>query len=306
MRTKLVKISKAFTLIIAVTIISLLCLAPLRAQEAGASSKNNSNYLYNIMINTAGILKKVNNLPEMLGTLTKSAISWMTPDDTDTTASLQQTFTNLANFFLTENSSQLSLQPRLLSDLFNNAGPTDLPYANDLTYTTLLGAPYFTKDPRNKEKQKAVDPSFNYLKNASGFGINHTLPGVGGFSGTPADQLRYINLYITTTAVESFNAYILSSLYADQQSGGGYSEVQRALITQSSSADWFSHVSSEKLGVVFRQILMYQSQTFMLLTQMIKLQKQQLEAQVMNNTMLMAVNIANEQNILQRAVSKTP
>lgn len=302
------RLLKILGLCSAVTMISLVGLSSLRAQttdgQGGGGSSNDSNYLYNIMINTAGILEKVKDLPTMLTNLTTMALSWVAPDDTDATANLQQQFATLASALLAEDGNQLSLQPRLLAELFDKATPQNLSYANDLTFTTLLGVPYFAKDPRNKDGQVAkADPAFNYIKNASGLGIRRPIP--VGLGGAPMDQLRYIYYFNTVSSVETFNAYVLSALYAESKNpNGGFTATQRQLITQASSSDWFSQISSAKLGVVLRQLLMYQSQMFMLMTQTIKLQRQQLEAQVMTNTMLMAINSSNEQNLINRAMSR--
>lgn len=329
MRPLILRTGKIIAMLCAILTICVLCLSPLMAQTETApffarggggqggvtppnagtgTTANTGNYLYNIMINTAGILKKVDDLPIMLKNLTTMALSWTLPDKTDSTANLQQEFASFANVFLTENAQQLSLQPRLLADLFNHATPQTMPYANDLTFTTLLGQPYFSKDPRNQAgRPPTVDPAFNYIKNASGLGIQHTLPGEGGFSGFPYDQARYLYFFSTTEAVESFNAYILSNLYAESKNpGAGFTPVQQSLLQQSSSSDWFSQVSSANLGVVLRQLLMYQSQIFALMSQLIKIEKQQLEAQVLTNSIIMAGNISTEATLLNRARSKQP
>jgi hypothetical protein len=63
---------------------------------------------------------------------------------------------------------------------------------------------------------------------------------------------------------------------------------------------------SEKIGYVLRQILLYQSQTFVLMTQIVQLQKQMVSAQVMTNATLVAVNQVNERVLAADAQGVQP
>lgn len=316
MRLKTEVIKKLLLLVIAVTTVTLLSFPPLRAQSSDSSTpaiggntgSTVEEYLYNIMQNTYGILLEVNNLPVYMQTLVDMANSWIMKDETDQTANLQSMFADMANTYLNALDQRPPLQPKLLKDLLQNATTATMPYANDLTYQTLLGQPYFSTDPRNPPGQKPPpnDAAYNYIKNASALNTNHVMPSPNTFLGPDADQKKYQNFYNTMMAVESFNAYVMSGLYVDYLNNNELSEIQNTLISQASNSDWFAQVAAERIGIVLRQILMYESQSFVLQTQMIQLQKQLLTAQVMTNALLI-INASNaEQTLLQKAAGVQP
>lgn len=269
--------------------------------EGSNVGSNTDEYLRNIMNNTYAILYYVKNLPAYLDTISKMALDWTNPDNSDTTANLQSNFTTLANAFLGDINTRQSTQPRILSTLFNNATAKELPYANDLAFQTLVGAPYFAKDPRQTNPNNPPDSAFNYLVNASGLAIEHALPDNPAWEGSIFDQNRYKMFYRTVMSAESFNAYVLSNAYAEAMQGGQFTTLQTNLITQASSPDWFQQVGSEQIGVVMRQILLYQSQTFVLLTQLLQTQKEALLAQAIGNALTIAGNMSNETSLIQRA-----
>lgn len=107
-------------------------------------------------------------------------------------------------------------------------------------------------------------------------------------------------------AVESFNAFILSSQLVDAQKGAPLSEAQVKLIAQASGSDWAKQVATEELGKVLRQILLFQSQTYVLLSDLIQTQKQLLTAQVMNNALLIITNQNNETILVSKAQGVRP
>lgn len=318
MRLKPDLIKKLLLLVIAITTITLLSFPPLKAQSTdtttttptigGNTGSTTEEYLYNIMQNTYGILLAVNNLPVYMQTLTDMANAWLMKDESDGTATLQGMFADMSNTYLAANDARPPLQPQLLQDLFQKATTATLPNANDLSYQTLLGMPYFAQDPRNPPGQKPPpnDPPYNYIKNASGISISHVMPSRNTFIGPDQDQTKYESFYNTLMSVESFNAYVMSGLYVDYLNGGKLTEIQNTLISQASNSDWFSQVAAERIGVVLRQILMYISQSFVLQTQMIQLQKQALTAQIMTNTLLIANASNAEQTLLQKASGIAP
>lgn len=267
----------------------------------GTGGSTSEEYLYYIMQNTYGILQMVNNLPTFMNQLTQLALSWFDPDDSTTTANLQSNFANFGSGLVRNLTVQNAVQPQLMQDLFQKATPTTMPYANDLAYQTLLGMPYFKKDPRNPagKKPPAVNAAYNYIRNASGIGMPHVAPSKS-FSGNVYDQRKYFSYYTGITAAESFNAYVLSYALADSLNGGPFNTAQTTLIKQASDSEWFTKVASEKLGVVLRQILMYQSQSYVLLSQILVTQKQQLTAQAINN----ALTILNGSDIEKKLVEK--
>ena len=251
------------------------------------------NYLRAIRDNTNNILKRVNNLPTYLTALSEFMIAWMSPDDSDTTASIQANFTQLGNLLIQSATTQNTLQAQLNTDLLANTTKATLPSANDLVYSSILGSPFYTPDHRGK----GVVPQYNYIKNAAGINMTHMLP-APGWHGPLDAQKRYMNYYNSVMAVQSYGGYILSSLYAD---GNQFNTLQSTLITQASDPqNWFAQVASENIGWVLRQILMYQSQSFVLLSQLVQTQKQMVAAEVMNNTATIASG-NNEIYLIQQA-----
>jgi len=256
-----------------------------------------------VSTNVSSILVAVNNLPNYILNLTAS-------DTTKTTASLQQNFTQLGNFLLTSSDDKVksalmrNLNINLVTGNVNNPNPNALPTnSNDLVYTSLLNEPLLATDPRNVKGQPPVNYQYNYLKNASGISLVHETP-TGNWQGAIQAQITYQNYYNTVVAAESFSAYILSQQYLEANQ---FNVIQRNLISQASDPKaWFAQVASENLGVVFRQMLMYVSQIFILLTQLTQSQRQMVTAQAMTNTLLIANNITNEGILSSKAQGIRP
>lgn len=271
------------------SVVSMLITSNALAAEAGTGDA----LLQQIADNTANTLQKVNDLPAYLATLGQFIAAWITPDDSDTTANMQSNFSQLGNLLIQDQTTQNSLQAQLNNDLLTGTTKTTLPNANDLVYSTILGSPFYNPDPRGS----SVVPQYNYIKNASGLTLQHILPSPG-WRGTKDNQIKYINYYNTVMAIQSYGGYILSNHYAD---GNQLNTLQTTLITQASDPDaWFTHVASENIGWVLRQILMYQSQSFVLLTQLVQTQKQMVAAQVMTNAAVIASGNA-EMYMIQNA-----
>jgi hypothetical protein len=313
------QIKKILILLGSAVILSAINLSNVKAQDSTA-------YLKQIAENTLAIMQDVNDLPSYLQSASQLIQAWLNPDTSETTATIQGGFTELGNLLTQNMTGQTSLQTTLNTDLLNNNGnnvtnanlgkPMEaslandktLWYANDLVYSTLLGMPYFSKDPRAKEgqqgqEQNKVNAPYNYIKNASGINIFHPIPGIS-WNGNQAARLRYQNYFNTVTAVTSFNAYVLSDQYAD---GNQFNTLQTKLIQQATDPKaWFAQVASENVGFVLRQILLYQSQTFVLLTQMIQLQRQAVSAQAMTNAVLVAINQPDENVMIANAKGQPP
>lgn len=273
--------------------LSAIYISPIKAQSAEAE-------LAIIAQNTTDILAKVNDLPTYLTDLAELAQGWLNPDTSDATSNLQTNFTSLANAVLKDKSTQLSTQQKLLTDFFGTGvTQTTLPYANDLTYQTLLGQPYFSPDPRNADGN-TVDSAYNYVKNASGINISHTAPSTS-WKGSTTNQIKYSNYYATISAVQTFNAYVMSTLYADFTNGGQVDTLQTTLMQQASSSDWFTQAASENIGVVLRQILIYDSQIYVTLNHMLQTQREMLAAQAMSNTLVIIGNQFTESSLLGKA-----
>lgn len=295
MSLKMSKIKKIIPYIVAILAFTAVSFTQLKAQSTGGGGSggggNSEAYLYQIMQNTAGILTQVNNLPTYLENVGTLALSWLAPDDSTSTTTMQQNFASFSNDVVQDMNTQDSLQPALMANIFLPSGPILLPDANDYAYTSLLGAP-FTKETRKNKSGQPIDNAWNYVLNASGAGLFHQTPSPAWHGGIALD--RYKRYMKAILAVESFNAYILSGVYADLSNKGFFTSTQTQLISQASSSDWFKQIATEKLGLVLRQLLMFESQSYVMLTQLLQTQKQLLTAQVLNNTLLILLNQNNE------------
>jgi hypothetical protein len=302
--------------VFAITVTSIFSLSTVKAQQGSdfylqqimmntqaikGSSSTIQQLTTNIKTTTDSILQKVDTLPTILEKLGQFIDAWLNEDDSDTTANIVPTFTDLGKLLNDNLTKQKSMQNQLNTDLLGDITATTLPSANDLLYSNILIKPpdekfFFDPDPRKKDGD--VNPQYNYIKNASGINIRHTLPGTG-WSGTQEDQVRYRTYYNTVMAVASYNGYVLSNQYTD---GSQFNNLQQKLIDQASDADkWFAIVASEKIGFVLRQLLIYQSQIFVVLTQLVQTQKQMATAQVMTNALLIAGGMSDESLFLSKA-----
>jgi hypothetical protein len=280
--------------------IALFFIAPLKANETTSLADISSNYLQTISQNTTGILTYVNRLPVYLRAMTKMALSWLAPDDSESTAELQYAFTGLENASIQNAKIHDENQKKFLDYFF--AFPktqNDFPNANDLTYQTLLKKPYFTNFI--PPKGKAYDPAYNYILYSSGLNIQHRAPPTFFLNKKNPSIGMYINYYNTTSAVQTYNGYLLSELYAESKNENSVQKRQAMLAQKASSSEWFTQVASENIGIVLRQILLYNSQTYVVLTQLLETQKKLLAAQAMNNALLVAVNQNNEDMLYSNA-----
>jgi hypothetical protein len=166
----------------------------------------------------------------------------------------------------------------------------------------VLGTKFFIPDPRDTGSGTPTDSIYNYLKNASGAGLTHAIPS-SSWNGTAGDQAKYSAYYNTITAVETHNAYVVSQLATDNLAGVPANQI--LLTNMANGSNLFTQIASEGLGVVLRQILMFESQSFLVLTQMLQTQKQLLATQAMTNTLLMNSAVTSEGLLLRKAIVKT-
>ena len=228
------------------------------------------------------------------------ALSWLAPDNSESTAQLQNTLTGLSNATIQNTKTQEDNQKKFLDYFF--AFPkkqSDFPNANDLTYQTLLKKPYFIE--QTPSKNTLDDPAYNYILYSSGLNIQHRSPPTLYPSKSNPSISMYINYYNTASAVQTYSGYLLSELYAESKNDNALQKKQAVLRQQASSASWFTQIASENIGVVLRQILLYNSQTYVLLTELLETQKKMLAAQAMNNALIVAVNQTNEDTLYTKA-----
>jgi len=310
-RTSLWKIITATCATLSVCVLTLLPQSKAIADDASvavlsrieAYTQLTYQYLYSIDKSVNLILTFLN---EWL--ITPSA-----SDTNDKTGQLQSDFSTYTNTILTTTSINNDLQQNLTSDfLGSEVTPTSAPYTNDLTYQTLLGIPYFSPDPRIKDlianqnyaEAAGLDPARNYIKNTAGLNIKHILPR-DDWQGSDADKQRYKDFYNTVSSIQTFNIHVLGEIYADYKNGGAASAQQANLIQQASNSGWFSVVASEHIGLVLRQILMYNSQLLVVTSQLLQTQKEVLAAQAMTNSLLVLGNQFNENMLLNRATGQS-
>lgn len=282
-----------------------ICISVVNQNNSYADAES---YLAQIANYTNGILNRVNNLPTFLSTIATSSASLIAQDNSSATSSLQSNLTQYTNAFLQNSMGQTSLQSNIINTLLINPATNkpvtaeELPNANDLLFQSMMGMSYFAKDPRGDK----ADIMLNYISNASGIGLIHTVPSLT-WRGGPEAQITYSNFYNTMMAAESFNGWVLSDMYADAKNGGQLNTLQQALVKEVSDPNtWFSKIASEDIGIVLRQILLFQSQNFALMTESIKVQKQLLYAQAMNNSLLILLNYNNEDLLVRRAQGTMP
>lgn len=265
-------------------------------------------YLKMIAENTYNILAQVNNLPTYLYGLAQLTYSWMQLDNDASSSFIYQTqgnFASLGYWFSQTPVLQNSLQAQVMADALGQpvASLTQpatspailniLPNINDVSYTTVLGKP---------PAPKAEVSAYNYVKNAAGLNIKHLIP-TAAWEGRPDDLAKYFTYYTTITSIESFNGYVLTNLAAESQSNNPQTTLQNTLVSQASASSWLAQIATEELGKVLRQILLFQSQTYVLLTQQLQMQKQLLTAQVMTNSLLIVNNQPFEMQMAQKARS---
>lgn len=265
------------------------------------STSSDSGLLQQIADNTYNMLAQINNLPTYMNSIVEMAQSWLTTDDDATNSFIAQNqgdFASLGYWFSQNAVTQASMATQTMAYVVNQPitaftqperSPdilTSIPTVNSLAYSSLVGAPPI--DP----SKAAFDPNL-YLQAASGAAFNHATPS-STWQGKPRDYSAYSAYFRTVTAAESFNAYVMSGLVAENQSGNQIQTLLTNLTNQATSSAWLAQIATEELGKVIRQILLFESQNFVLMSQLVKIEKQQLQAQTMTNALLIATGFSNE------------
>lgn len=297
------------TLLMASIMLACTCTAYAQIEETSTSTattdskpSKSESYLKDIRDILA---LNIDKLPIYLNEITKMALSWLTPDDSASTAKLQSQLTTLTNARMESHQTLLDSQ-EIFMNVFNPVPKPQVPdvayqmkkkLADDVTYQSLLR-------PVSPDPAYQNDVIFNYTLYASGLNIKHPQPEIF-WRDNPSIKL-YKNYYNTASAVQTYNGYILSELYANAKNGNKVKQTQDSLVQQATSSDWFTQIASENIGIVLRQILLYNSQMFVMMTQLLETQQKLLAAQTMNNALLIAINQENENRLYNKAAGNRP
>ena len=284
-------LKKMFVLVVAALSISIVQLGPASAATAS------EYYLYYITQYTYQILQIIQNPANFAGL----AVSWMQQDtgDSSITTQAQQ---NLATTGWSFTKSQLiikQMQKKVMADILGKPASVfsgdpapivlDIPDINEISFSSLIGEPPVEK--------RSVD-FYGYVKNAAGFNTIHPIPD-SSWEGNDDAKLKYRNYFNTIISVESFSAYILSQLAINSLLK--VNETRDQLVNTVSSSGFIAQIATEELGRVFRQILLFESQNFVLNAQIQKRLDEMVSAQAMTNTLLIKLNEGNEFNLLRAA-----
>ncbi|MES2218052.1 MAG: hypothetical protein V4501_06545 [Pseudomonadota bacterium] len=303
------RMKKISAFIATVAALSIIAIPQLRADTPapGAGAGSDTLYLQEIATYTNSILTAITTPVNPVVLMILEPLFNLVAVDNSTnpqspTPALQNSFTTVN--FTGEAMSPLMMMSnyaQLQSDFFSNISSGTVPNANDLAFGSLIQQPLFSPDPR---QNNAGNIPYNYIKTASGMTMIHVVPGTD-WKGSNYDQNNYKIMYNTESAVQTFNGYALSQLYTDTQLQ--LTTQQAALVAQVSDPKaWFAVITSEPIGAVLRQTLMFQSQSYVLLTQLLQTEKLILAAIAMNNTMAMVNNTGNESMALMKAVKAMP
>jgi hypothetical protein len=287
----LMRSKKIIVLLIAIVITCVASFPSLRAQTMAVV--NYAQLIYHLLI---GSDENGNSVDP--GLVFDAMIG---PDPvTSVTSSLKNAFQNYQTQYAASQTQQPTLLAGFLGTYFNGSPPNN---ANDLSYQTLLGTLLNNPDPRGGQNPPSLSTlQQNYIRNISGISLVHIQPDAT-WNGKTVDKTNYQNFYNLSVAAQTLNAYVLSQLYTDQQAG--VSSSQSTLMTLATGKDWFVQVASESVGVVLRQILMFDSQIYVLLSQQLQTQKMLLAAQASTNTMLMANSMSSEGILLYKAMNQS-
>lgn len=288
------QLKKAFVLAVAALCISIVYVGPSSAWSLSEW------YLQQIANNTYNMLQIMQNS----GNLAGLAVSWLQQDtgDDSITSQAQQGLAMSGVMAVMSQTMIKAQQKQIIADIMDRPISdfegkdakilADVPNVNEISFSSLIGVPPVASKP--------VD-FYGYVKNASAFNSARPLPDSSWESDDDA-KLMYKNYFDTVTAIESFNAYVISQLATD--SILKTNENREKLLTFATSSDFFAKIATEELGRVLRQILLFTSQSFVVNAQIQKNLQEMVAAQAMTNTMLIKLNELNEKNILDSAKGK--
>lgn len=270
-------------------------------QQIAGSSGLSSDLLKQIADNTKQTLVKLNAFPTYVEKMIEYTLNMQKSDTSAETAAMQEQFA-LTGKGIADNANAQNLGIVELDKKLLGGNAKDVPNARSLYYSSLLGYNVEIPGEVAVDPTKPTDPALDFIKNASGYTIRHKAPS-GTWGGDRDSIARYMAYYYTVIPAQSYGAYILSNQYAEtKQNKNGLTNAQMALVAKASGSDWFTKIASEEIGVVLRQILMFESQNYVLNTQLLQTQKQLLTAQVMTNGILIAGFQADEKKMIDDAL----
>lgn len=162
-----------------------------------------------------------------------------------------------------------------------------IPNVDDLSYTTAIGLSSLIDNTT-----KAPD---NYINAVSGANFMHFTPLVDP---TNISQKQYKDYFKLTYSIQSFNNYVIGKYLLR---GASVSKNQSALYGKASSDSYLVSITSQPIGYVLRDILLFQSQNYVLTSKLVELQRETLMAQVMTNALLIAANRQNESALYDKS-----
>lgn len=252
------------------------------AQPVYAQTQILALLLAKLNATTYTILDSVNKIPTYVVDITQMAQNLnSTNDQSNIMGNYQYAFANLQQINTQSISTQMTNSQNatsqfLMAGSFDPSNPVLPQNANELNYSILFNKTL----PNTQAPQNMQASQQNFINNLAGMGTILKQPSPAWKKSTAASN--YMGFYNAIAAINSYNAYTLNGMLAQPASN----DLNNYLIGVSSNSDWFKNVASEPLGVVVRQILMFTSQIYVLLNQLITLQQNMLGEMATLNTLI--------------------
>lgn len=304
------QMKKIFVLMVAALSVTIVSVTNSGAAMVVTLDGTAQNYLYLIAQYTNGTMVAVQNLPTYFHGYLEMANGLMAQDDgKDGNPSIimntQSDFATLGVGTVMSDKTQNSsaLQTQIFADLlgvkvsdFQGKDPKikqsfpDIS-VNDLAYGSMIGAKPLQNDGNNP---------YNYVKNAALFNMPHAIPD-SSWQGRQEDIEKYQNYFYSIAAIQSFNSYVLSQMASDATNNAGAIAHQEALVTQATNSGWIAQIATEEIGKVLRQILLFESQNFVMNMQIMKYTRTLAMNQAMTNSLLILFNQLQENQMVRNA-----
>jgi len=211
--------------------------------------------------------------------------------------SQQQVFADLLGVSTNQFTGPLGTTPQIQQTLATvNSNMNTKLNANEMAYASLLGKP---------PVQNVQFNNLNYVENAAGFAFQRPIPGTG-WQGKKEDQSRYIAYFQTITPIQSFNSYLLYQMKADFDADNNptMNVLRSTLISTVANKTYIAQIAGESMGKVFRQLLLFTAQNFVLNAEIQQNLRQLVAAQAMTNSLLILFNQPTENQLIRNAMGK--